>query len=446
MSTATIEKQLPCPTTPAVTVPAFPSKSETHRLLISAALADRETRIACPAVNADMLATANCLTALGASVLRTEEGFSVRPIDTRAPHTDCASLDVGESGSTLRFLLPILPALGIPARITMHGRLPERPLAPLDGVLTAHGASLSREADGTLSVCGRICAGNYTMDGGVSSQFASGLLFALPLTGGDSTLTLTGRVESAPYIGMTLDALARFGVQVTCSEDFSRFDISGNTPYRAPSENKTQNTDGREEIPTIPVGGDWSGAAFYLAAGAVGKVPVTVTGLDTNSRQGDREILPLLRQMGTRTEISGNAVTVYPSALSGISVDAQDIPDLVPVLAVLGAYASGETVIRGAARLRLKESDRLAAVSELLLTLGGEVTVTEDGLRIRGSAGRLNGGSVSSAGDHRIAMSAAVAALFCTSPVTVTGAEAVEKSAPDFWEQLQKLAEVEYHV
>ena len=488
MKTARIGRK----TTPPreVTIPAFPSKSEAHRLLIAAALSDRETGILCSRQNADMLATADCLSRMGAGITRTADGFCVTPIPehpesdsapgtgwadvfadeknenkeqkTAAPDraeypdsgrgaqnvgeaaaainaglpqngTSPLKLDVGESGSTLRFLLPVLPALGIDAEITMHGRLPERPLAPLDRVLRDRGIIPERRAD-TLTIRGTLPAGRYEIDGGVSSQFVSGLLFALPLADGDSTLRITGHAESVPYIRLTLDALRRFSVNVREEEEGTLFRIPGNRPYRSPAD------------AVIPVGGDWSGAAFYLAAGAVGNTPVTVTGLDTESAQGDRAILPLLRKMGARCEISGDRVTVFPSRLCALETDASDIPDLVPVLAVLGACADGSTVLRGVGRLRIKESDRLEAVRELLGTLGVTVGISEDSetLTVTGNRGGITGGTVSSFGDHRIAMSAAVAALAANSPVTVTDAGAVEKSAPDFFEQMKRFAEVEY--
>lgn len=496
MKTARIGRK----TTPPreVTIPAFPSKSEAHRLLIAAALSDRETGILCSRQNADMLATADCLSRMGAGITRTADGFCVTPIPEHpesdsAPGTGWADvfadgkngneeqgtafperaerpdsgldvqgigetagtaainaglpqngtvpasetsplkLDVGESGSTLRFLLPVLPALGIDAEITMHGRLPERPLAPLDRVLRDRGIIPERRAD-TLTIRGTLPAGSYEIDGGVSSQFVSGLLFALPLADGDSTLRVTGHAESVPYIRLTLDALRRFSVNVREEEEGTLFRIPGNRPYRSPGN------------AVIPVGGDWSGAAFYLAAGAVGNTPVTVTGLDTESAQGDRAILPLLRKMGARCEISGDRVTVFPSRLCALETDASDIPDLVPVLAVLGACADGSTVLRGVGRLRIKESDRLEAVRELLGTLGVTVGISGDSetLTVTGNRDGITGGTVSSFGDHRIAMSAAVAALAANSPVTVTDAGAVEKSAPDFFDRMKRFAEVEY--
>lgn len=420
------------------TVRAPSSKSEAHRALIAAALAalygagDAVRRVNCTDLNEDIEATARCLAALGAGVERAGEDYLVTPI-TKIPQSPVP--DCGESGSTLRFLLPVCCALGgvptAPAGFTVslmgHGRLPERPLSPLYEELVAHGARLSPMGSNPLVAQGKLTAGDYAVDGGVSSQFISGLLFALPLLGGDSTLSVTGKIESAPYIGMTLDAISR--VTRAIDGDLPRFAVAGRDSHPAiPTETGTS-----------LVGGDWSGAAFFLTAGVLcgGDSTVTVTGLDPHSRQGDRAIVDILRAMGGRIEKCGG-LTAYPSRLRGCVIDASQVPDLVPILAVAASVAEGETRIVGASRLRLKESDRLKTVTDMLLSLGGDVTETEDGLIIRGVP-RLRGGVVDAAGDHRIAMSGAVAATVSDRPVTVIGAESVAKSYPAFWEEFERL-------
>lgn len=424
------------------TVRAPSSKSEAHRALIAAALAylygagGRPRTVRCPDLNEDIEATARCLSALGAGIRRIGEDFFVTPIITLPPHPlpDC-----GESGSTLRFLLPVCAALGglpqAPAGFTVsllgHGRLPKRPLSPLYEELVAHGTSISPMGSNPLAVQGKLTAGSYTLDGGVSSQFISGLLFALPLLGGDSTLTVTGRIESAPYVGMTLDAITR--VTGAVAGELPRFRIQGRNSHPSmpmPPEGESS-----------PVGGDWSGAAFFLTAGVLSAEgdSITLTGLDTTSRQGDKAIVDILRAMGGRIEVrSDGALTAYPSHLRGCVMDASQVPDLVPILAVAASVAEGETRIVGASRLRLKESDRLQTVHAMLTALGGHVTETDDGLIIRGVP-RLTGGVVDAAGDHRIAMSGAIAATVCTGCVTVTGAEAVGKSYPAFWDVMDAL-------
>lgn len=403
---------------------AISSKSEAHRLLICAALSDGETCIVCNDTNQDIDATVSCLNALGASIIRAENGdgekcFNVTPIGQIPTH---AAFDCGESGSTLRFLLPVVAALGIECDIYMHGRLPERPLSPLYELLTKNGVTLSPQGSNPLHVSGRLKSGNYEIAGNISSQFISGLLFALPFADGDSTLTMTGKLESTPYITMTEQALE-------CFEAHIRND--GNVFY-IPRANSCVGLNRFTTPHTVFVGGDWSNAAFFLCAGALSKGGVTVCGLDVTSPQGDREILNILKRMGAAISRSGNSITVSKADLFGIEIDASQIPDLVPVISVVASVAMGKTRIYNASRLRLKESDRLRSVCDMLSSLGADIKETEDGLIIHGINKKLTGGTVSSHNDHRIAMSAAVASLVCTGPVTVEGIEAVNKSYPSF--------------
>ncbi len=457
----------------AVRAPA--SKSEAHRLLIVAALAalygeePRARRVRCTDLNADIEATVRSLNALGADITRNGEDFVVKPIKV----LPCkAFLDCGESGSTLRFLLPVVAALGatpaapdglsdeydgFSAELIGHGRLPERPLSPLYEELVAHGARLSPMGSNPLTVRGHIAPGDYAVDGGVSSQFVSGLLFALPLLDGACRLEVTGRIESAPYIDMTTDALAQITDAVTGSRPHYEIHRKIHRAETAQNRGRTASQEvpngaNTEDEAALAVGGDWSGAAFYLTAGLLTPAggSITVTGLDPHSRQGDRAIVDILRRMGGRIETDADgALTAYSSSLRGCEIDASQMPDLVPILAVAAAVAEGETRIFGAARLRLKESDRLATVSAMLTALGGDVTVTADGLIIRGTP--LHGGTVDAAGDHRIAMAAAIAATrverlcnghsngSCGETVTVCGSEAVAKSYPAFWADYDRL-------
>jgi 3-phosphoshikimate 1-carboxyvinyltransferase len=256
----------------------------------------------------------------------------------------------------------------------------------------------------------------------VSSQFISGLLFALPLLDGDSELALTGQAESVPYIEMTREMLDTFGVQAEF--DGGVFSIPGGQTFRSPG--------------VVRVEGDWSNAAFWLGAGAVGTGGVTCAGLDLRSRQGDRAIMDILTRFGALVKDNGSAVTVSGGVLRGIEIDARDIPDLVPILAVVAAAAEGTTVIRNAGRLRTKESDRLAAISSVLRGLGADAGETGDGLIIKGVTA-LTGGEVSSYGDHRIVMAAAIAAAQCAHPVVIRDAQAVNKSYPAFFDDLRAL-------
>lgn len=400
-----------------------PSKSEAHRALICAALADAPTQIVCNATNDDIDATIDCLRALGARIERTEDSFLVTPI-AHAP--TFAELDARESGSTLRFLLPVIAALGTTARIQRRGRLPRRPLSPLRELLAQSGIAMTDCTEGALELSGKICGNDFAIPANVSSQFISGLLFALPLLDcqKDCSIRLIGQVESRPYIDMTILALASFGIRVTEKENV--LTMPAHSTYTAPS--------------TLYVGGDWSGAAAFACMGAVGSSPITITGIDPHSVQGDRAILSILAQMGADVHIGTDTVTVSPAPLHGTEIDATNVPDLVPVLAATAALAQGRTRITGAARLRIKESDRLATTTDVLRTLGADVSETDDGLIIVGKPA-LSGGTVDAYGDHRIAMTAAVASLGCQAPVTINGAQAVAKSYPTFWEQLAALCD-----
>lgn len=272
-------------------IPAISSKSYAHRLLIAAALADRPTTVRCATVSEDILTASRVLKAMGASVERTDDGFIVEPVSTQPAYC-------GESGTIERFILPVACALGLDASITGHGRLPERPLIPLYEELRDHGIELSPQGVFPLKTKGRLPAGDYAIAADVSSQFIGGLLFALSVVPGTSTLTLTGRIESAPYIDMTLDVLALFGARITRSEDGRRFTVEGLERLRSPG--------------AAEVEGDWSNSAFWLCAGALGR-GVTLTGLRADSRQGDRAVVKLLEAFGAEVSMTEDAVTVRPA-------------------------------------------------------------------------------------------------------------------------------------
>lgn len=395
---------------------AVPSKSEAHRAMICAALGRRTVFMPCPVTNNDIEATARCLTALGARLTYEEGGYTVTPIKEVPASAKC---DCGESGTTLRFMIPLCAALGCETEITMHGRLPERPLSPLDTMLTEKGVSVIKNGN-VLKIRGALPKNeSWEIAGNVSSQFISGMLFALTVAGG--TLTVTGNTESKPYIDMTKSVISACGGKIEETEN--TYKVRAAVPLDTPSP--------------LPVGGDWSGAAFPIAIGVTAKRKVTVCGLDINSTQGDKAIISVLRRMGAKITVCGDAVTAHPSDLAGCTVDCADIPDLVPVLAVAALTAKGKTEFINAARLRLKESDRLFATAELIKKLGGTVTEHEDGLTVYEST--LTGGRVNSHNDHRIAMSAAVAAFFTEGCVTVTDAQCADKSYPTFWEEFEAL-------
>lgn len=401
-----------------VLIPA--SKSQAHRLLICAALGSNTTEIACDGISKDIAATMACLNALGADIRETEPGkLFVRPISAQ-PKGECA-LYCGESGSTLRFLLPVVGALGARAVFHMEGRLPERPLAPLDAELIAHGMKLEKK-DNKLFCSGKLKAGDYSLPGNVSSQYISGLLMALPYLEGDSRLEVTGRIESSAYITMTEDALRLAGLRI--GKENNIYSIPGSQRGQAPA--------------FLQVEGDYSNAAFFLCAGALSEKGISVEGLKPDSHQGDRAVLDILRRFGANVAADGGRVEISRGELQGCLIDAAPIPDLIPVLSVVASAAEGETRVINASRLRLKESDRLSSTTQMLKALGADITELEDGLIIRGKPS-LDGGTIDSCGDHRIAMSAAVAAGICRKAVTIMGGECVQKSYPRFWDDLDKL-------
>ena len=374
---------------------AIPSKSQAHRVLICAAFSEKSTNIICPETNQDIEATAQCLRALGANIERTSQGYYVTPC---AYIPKKALLDCVESGSTLRFMLPIVAALGVDATFKMSGRLPHRPLSPLWEEMEAHGCELSRPTTDTIRCRGKLNSGVYTIDGGVSSQFITGLMFALALIPGENQLIVTGKVESRPYIEMTNEALVAFGINAFGNT------IQGSYPFSSPGE--------------FTIEGDWSNGAFFTAANAIGNA-VDISGLSESSTQGDRQVINILNCLDSR-----------------ITVDAADIPDLVPILAVSAGAKHGATFIN-IERLRLKESDRVATVSEMLQALGAETEVTDNALTVKPAVFR--GCTIDAHGDHRIAMAAAIAATVATGPVTILGAQCVTKSYPSFWEEYTNL-------
>ena len=385
-----------------------PSKSQAHRLLIAAALADGESVISNVAFSQDIEATLRCLGELGAGfavdgstvTVRGMGANSMSPLRRMAyPHLDC-----GESGSTLRFLIPIALAVRGGGIFTGHGRLMERPQKPYFDLFDEKGVFYERK-DGVLTVAGLLTPGVYCLPGNVSSQFFTGLLFALPLLNGPSAIIPTSPLESEGYIQMTLRVMAQFGVELPVTLSLPpHYHPQGNQTYRAAN---------------AAVEADWSQAAFWYAAGALGN-PVAPAGMDPYSLQGDRVVMEQLL------------------ALSGpgdLALDVSGCPDLVPPLAATAALRAGRaTRLTNAARLRIKESDRLASVTAVLGALGADITEGPDFLEIRGKEPLSGGAAVDSFNDHRIAMMAAIAATLCETPITITGAQCVAKSYPDFWE------------
>ncbi len=414
---------------------AVTSKSMAHRSLICAALGDRVTELTITDLSVDIAATAECLRSMGAKIERQDGSYRVTPLwDNAVPQP---LLNCRESGSTLRFLLPVAAAVCGGARFTGEGRLPRRPMDPLIRVMREHGVEFmgpqqtmaARRAQGPqdilpLDISREMKPGVYNIEGNISSQYISGLLFALPLLPGESRIRLLSPMESSAYVDMTLETLAQYGIRVEKTGD--GFLVPGDQIYRSAGP--------------MEVEGDWSNAAFFLAAGAVGAAgEVAVTGLNLNSAQGDMEILKILERFGAEVtaDRAAGRVTIRPGAMTGTEIDVSQIPDLMPVLAVTACRALGPTVFCNAGRLRLKESDRIASTAALIRSLGGRAEEGEDSLTVYGN-GALRGGRADSFGDHRIAMSAAVAALFCQEAVLLSHPEAVEKSYPNFFRDYVK--------
>ena len=380
-----------------------PSKSQAHRLIIAAALAARESVLDNVAPSQDILATIRCMEALGASFTWSGSTLAVQGLAMNRPFPTLPHLDCGESGSTLRFLIPIALAVAGGGVFTGQGRLMERPQKPYFDLFDAKGISYTLE-HGVLTVQGRLPAGDYPLPGDVSSQFVTGLLYALPLVEGTSRITLTSPLESEGYVDMTRQALHQAGITL------DGYTIPGSqhyTPIRGSVE------------------ADWSQAGFFYAALGLGN-PLDVQGLNLHSKQGDQRIVSFYEQLtGPET---------------GLTLDVSQCPDLVPPLAALAAGCPGKTThIVGAARLRIKESDRLATTSQVLVALGALVEELAEGLTIVGKAQFDGGVTVPCHNDHRIAMMAAVAATRCISPITLTGAQCVAKSFPDFWQVYERL-------
>ena len=385
-------------------VPA--SKSCAHRSIICAALADGVSHLSGVTMSKDIEATIGAMTALGAEF--TVNGGDITVKGTGGKTAESCVIDCNESGSTLRFIIPVAAAIGKSTEFHGRGRLPQRPIDIFIRELGRNGVSFDYSNTMPFTVSGGLKSGIFEIEGDVSSQFITGLLFALPMLDGESEIVLTSHLESRPYVDITIEILRRFGV--SAEETERGFRIKGGQKYKAHDEK---------------IEGDYSQAAFFCVANALGS-EVELHNLNENSVQGDKKILEIIRDM------------CYNGNIGHYRADCSDIPDLVPVLAVLGAFGNGDSVIYNAKRLKIKESDRLESTSAMLNALGGDVTVTDDGLIIR-PTNAMHGGTVDSCGDHRIVMAAAVAATRIDGEVVIKGAEAAEKSYPAFFDDYKML-------
>lgn len=397
-----------------------PSKSMSHRAVICAGLSDGISTINNIGTSRDIEATCEAMKSFGIQVDRSDDSLRIRgckDLEMKNSRIEC-----NESGSTLRFIIPIAALIGKPVTFYGEGRLVERSLEPYYSIFMTQGIKYETN-DGRLPlrIDGRLTQGEFKLEGNISSQFISGLMFALPLLQGDSQITITSRLESKPYVDLTMKTLKDFSIEIE-NHDYRNFFIKGNQKYRATN---------------CTIEGDFSQAAFWLAAGALGS-EVSCRGLDMDSMQGDKAVLDIISRMGGKIVALPDNVRVLPSDTRGTIIDASQCPDLVPILAVLGAIGEGRTEIINAERLRIKESDRLKAISSELGKLGACIEEREKGLVVDGIKS-LKGGRVDSWNDHRIAMALAIAATRCEEPVIINDSACVNKSYPGFWEHYKAL-------
>ncbi len=399
------------------------SKSLTQRAIAAGLLAKGVITIRNPSFCNDSLAAIEIARALGASVTTDRDTIKVK---SGLVPSSAVTLNCGESGLSLRMFSPVATLISDHVTFTGEGSLLNRPVTMISDALLQLGIKAETD-NGRLPVTlkGRLRGGRAVIDGSTGSQLLTGLLMALPLADSDSEIKVLN-LRSKPYISLTLDLMSWFGVRVK-NDDFRHFIIPGGQSYTA-----------RE----YTVEGDWSGAAFLLVAGAVAG-EVAITNLSCGSAQADRAVMQVLHDAGCRTgevgrvDEAGGAINTFRSSLKAFTFDATDSPDLFPPLAALAAYCNGTSVIGGAGRLIHKESNRAGAIMEVLAAMNIRSHVEGDEMLIEG--GKVHGAVVSSHNDHRIAMMAAVMALGSNGPVTITGAEAVAKSFPEFYDLLASL-------
>ena len=379
----------------AVTLP--PSKSAAHRAILCAFLAGGGTV-------SPMIPSRDMQAAIGAA----------NSLKNGEKIINCI-----ESGNTLRFFIPVAAALGKEVTFTGEGRLPQRPLGEYIELLPKHGVQIQSSGSLPLHISGKLQSGDFHICGDISSQYITGLMLALPLLDGDSNIILTTPLKSKPYVDMTVNVLADYGVEI--KETDSGYFVKGNQYY---------------SVRDYTVEGDWSHAAFFMSAAAIGG-RITLKGLDMHSAQGDKAVCDVMRLFGAEVAADENGVTCAHRELRGIDIDCDDIPDMVPAIAVTAAFAKGKTVIRGAQRLRFKESDRIEAIVSNLKKMGVGVTETADGMIIEPA--RVSGAALKGYNDHRIVMAFSVAASFANGGTTIDDAQSVNKTYPSFFDDFKQL-------
>lgn len=407
------------------TVPVPPSKSVTHRAIIAASLSGTDSLIENVSMSNDINATVECMRRLGSKLRVNSKNMTVKISNKKTYKVkEMITLDCGESGSTLRFLMPLVLGRGVPVKLTGQGRLMQRPQTPYFNIFREKGIAYKAEAD-YIILDGNLTAGEYSLPGNVSSQFITGLMFALPMLDGDSEIIISSELESKGYIDLTIDVLKKFGIEIE-NYKYRLFRIKGGQKYIS--------------IPEFKIEADYSQAAFFLVAGAIG-CNVECMNLNPKSLQGDRAIVDIIKQTGARIidGPNGGLMAKRTAIMHGITVDARDIPDLIPIIAVLCSFCDGESNIINAGRLRHKESDRLKATATELKRLGVDIIEGTDSLKIIGRD-LLEGNVCSAWNDHRIAMALSIAACRTEGCIEITGANvAVTKSYPDFFEVYDRL-------
>ena len=411
------------PHTLSGTVPSVSSKSFVHRSLLCAACAERTTNITCSQISEDIQATVECLKSLEATIAKTKQGFRVTPLPKQKNYSD-VQINCKESGTTLRFMLPLLGGLGATATIYGSNRLLSRPLEPLVAQLTQHGMSIIRVSENKLQVSGQLIGGKFSLPGNISSQFISGLLLTAPLLKQQTSIKIEGKISSQNYIHITQQVMKNFGCPITFSSNNSTYTVNA-TPYKSPGVYTNE--------------GDWSNAAPWLIAGALGN-GVKVINLTTQSVQPDRSILAALSMIGARVSRQADSATVKMEHLRPISLSVDEICDLAPALAALAAYIPGTSTLSNIDRLHFKESDRVESICQTLHAFNVAFTLdkSQNKLLIHGGK-QPKSCTVNSFNDHRIVMMATLLAIYATGTVTITHAEAINKSYPLFFEHFSHL-------
>lgn len=401
------------------------SKSISHRAIIAGALSSGESVIENVILSKDIEATCRGLSSLGTDIqiISCEEDRHKIIIKGKGRlESKESTIDCIESGSTLRFLIPLAPLTGESITFEGSGRLVERPLDIYYKIFDTQGIKYKNSFGKLpLTLCGKLKPDNFYVRGDISSQFITGLMYALPLLEGDSQIILETPLQSKGYVDLTIDVLKSFEIIIE-NNNYNSFKIQGKQSYMPRK---------------FTVEGDFSQAAFWLAGGVLSGTTVS-QGLNMDSLQGDREITRIIQAMGGNLKIKNNGVTAHKSELKGIEIDASQIPDLVPIISVIASLSKGRTIIKNAGRLRIKESDRLRAIASELNKIGGKIVEQDEGLVIEG-VNSFGGGIVDSWNDHRIAMALAIAAARCKDPLIITGEKSVNKSYPRFWEDFKKL-------